>query len=163
MNGITSPRPRPRSRLGLFVAAAALLILAATVGIGERSGASAGSQPTFLLPWQDGQAWLTGGAGFHGTNDAIDFFPPDTPLGGSVKCEGDPDWVYQESSYYVLAPASGEVISAGAAMVLIDHDDGLRGRGGRLCAGGAAAGAAVDAGVLLQRPAQPLLDIGAER
>jgi hypothetical protein len=90
--------------------------------------AEAGGQPDFLLPWQHGQSWLTGAAGFHATNDALDFFPPDTPLGGSVKCEGDPDWVYQESSYYVLASASGVVTQAGNAMVLIDHGGGWSSR-----------------------------------
>ncbi|MCH7810740.1 MAG: peptidoglycan DD-metalloendopeptidase family protein [Chloroflexi bacterium] len=85
-------------------------------------------QPEFLLPWQHGQAWLTGSAGFHNANDAIDFFPPDTPLSLDVKCEGDPDWVFEQSSYYVLSSAPGVIVQASNASVLIDHAGGWRSR-----------------------------------
>ena len=92
------------------------------------SAAHAGGQPNFLLPWQHGQTWLTGVSGFHNANDAIDFFPPDTPLGTGVKCEGDPDWVFLVSSYFVLASAPGVVVQASNASVLIDHGGGWRSR-----------------------------------
>jgi len=107
-----------------YAPAVVALTLVAALTISQRNSAQAQGQPDFLLPWQHGQSWLTGVAGFHGNNDAIDFFPPDTPLGGQVKCQGQPDWVFQESSYYVLASAPGVVLHAGDAYVLIDHGDG---------------------------------------
>lgn len=102
--------------LVLLLAIAALLLV--------RASAQANEQPEFLLPWQHGEAWLTGAAGFHNANDAIDFFPPDTPLSTGVRCEGDPDWVFEESSYYVLSSAPGVVVQASNASVLIDHGGG---------------------------------------
>ncbi|MCH7483718.1 MAG: peptidoglycan DD-metalloendopeptidase family protein [Chloroflexi bacterium] len=89
-----------------------------------RPSAQANEQPEFLLPWQHGETWLTGGAGFHNANNAIDFFPPDTPLSIGIKCEGDPDWVFEESAYYVLSSAPGVVVQASNASVLIDHGGG---------------------------------------
>ncbi|HUF52374.1 MAG TPA: peptidoglycan DD-metalloendopeptidase family protein [Dehalococcoidia bacterium] len=152
MDRIDALRPKLCARPGLIVAAAVLLVFAGWVGLGREPGASAGSQPVFLLPWQDGQAWLTGGAGFHGTNDAMDFFPPDTPLGGGVKCEGDPDWVYEESSYYVLSSAAGEVVTAGSAMVLIDHGNGWQSRHYHIAGFVVEVGDFVAAGQRLGRP-----------
>jgi len=117
---------RPASPLPLRALVALLGVLMLTLGalLLARPPAEATGQPDFLLPWQDGQTWLTGGAGFHNANDALDFFAPDTPLGGSVKCEGDPDWVLAVSSYYVLSAAAGTVVQASNASVLIDHGGG---------------------------------------
>jgi hypothetical protein len=123
VNGIISPRSQPVAR-GLLAAALVVVAIGGSTVISSRPTAESSTQPNFLLPWQDGQTWLTGAAGFHATNDAIDFFPPDTPLSGTIKCEGDPDWEFQESSYYALSSAAGEVIEASNAMVLIDHGGG---------------------------------------
>ncbi len=82
------------------------------------------SIPHFKLPWQDGQPWRSGVAGFHGSNDALDFLPPDSPLGLAVTCEGDPGWVPLESQYFVLAAAPGVVTKASDSMVLVDHGNG---------------------------------------
>ncbi len=119
-------RPHP-GRLVVGVAFSVLLLAIATFLL-VRPSAQASGQPEFLLPWQHGQAWLTGAAGFHNANNAIDFFPPDAPLGSDIKCEGDPDWVFEESSYYVLSSAPGVVVQASNASVLIDHGGGWRSR-----------------------------------
>jgi hypothetical protein len=86
--------------------------------------ASADGQPAFLFPWQDGVTWYTGEAGFHATIDALDFFPPDTGFSESVRCVGDPDWVFQESAYWVLASAPGTVVDEGEPYVTLDHGGG---------------------------------------
>ncbi len=104
------------------------MLLAVAAFLLMRPSAQASQQPEFLLPWQHGETWLTGAAGFHNANNAIDFFPPDTPLSIGVKCEGDPDWVLEESSYYVLSSAPGIVVQASNASVLIDHGGGWRSR-----------------------------------
>ncbi len=80
--------------------------------------------PRFLLPWQDGEAWLTGVAGFHGSYDALDFFPPDTPLSLDVVCEGEEGWFAAVSAFWVLASAPGVVTYAARPMVVIDHGTG---------------------------------------
>src|SRR5881296_132579 len=103
-----------------FVIATAVA-LAVAVGALRLSGAAAtGDQPPFLFPWQDGQEWRTGIAGFHTVRDALDFFPPDTPLGMDVVCEGDPGWYPAVSQYVVLASAAGIVVQAGDNQVIID-------------------------------------------
>jgi murein DD-endopeptidase MepM/ murein hydrolase activator NlpD len=105
---------------------AALVLIAAIVAlsvVGLRQ-ASADGQPSFLFPWQDGVTWYTGEAGFHSTNDAIDFFPPDTGYSESVVCVGDPNWVFKESAYWVLASARGTVTDVGEAYVTLDHGGG---------------------------------------
>ena len=104
----------------------ALLLAAALLALAVVSlrQASADGQPSFLFPWQDGVTWYTGEAGFHATNDAIDFFPPDTGFSESVRCVGDPDWVFQESAYWVLASAPGTVVDEGEAYVTLDHGGG---------------------------------------
>jgi len=105
-------------------AAFCVLLLAIAAFLLVRPSAEASEQPEFLLPWQHGETWLTGAAGLHNANNAIDFFPPDTPLSIGIKCEGDPDWVFEESSFYVLASAPGVVVQASNASVLIDHGGG---------------------------------------
>jgi murein DD-endopeptidase MepM/ murein hydrolase activator NlpD len=105
---------------------AGLVLIAAIVAlavVGLRQAAADG-QPSFLFPWQDGVTWYTGEAGFHSTNDAIDFFPPDTGFSETVRCVGDPDWVFEESAYWVLASAPGTVSDTGEAYVTLDHGGG---------------------------------------
>ena len=114
--------------------------------------ASANEQPAFLFPWQDGDVWYTGEAGFHATNDAVDFFPPDTGFSLTVRCEGDADWVYQESAYWVLASAPGTVVSAGDSYVLVDHGGGWLSRYYHLDAYQVAAGDTVQTGQPLGHP-----------
>ena len=115
---------------GRLISGAAFSVLLLAIGafLLVRPPAQANEQPEFLLPWQHGVTWLTGAAGFHNANDAIDFCPPDTPLGTDIKCEGDPDWVFEESSYYVLSSAAGVIVQASNASVLIDHGGGWRSR-----------------------------------
>ncbi len=98
-----------------------ILLLAIAAVLLVRPTAQASGQPEFLLPWAHGETWLTGSAGFHNANNAIDFFPPDTPLSTGIRCEGDPDWVFEESAYFVLSSAAGTVVQASNASVLIDH------------------------------------------
>jgi len=103
------------------------LALAAVVWVlaGASPGrAEAPSSPQFLLPWQDGEAWLSGVAGFHGSYDALDFFPPDTPLSLDVFCEGEEGWFAAVSAYWVLAAAPGVVTYAARPLVVIDHGGG---------------------------------------
>jgi murein DD-endopeptidase MepM/ murein hydrolase activator NlpD len=110
----------------LIPMAAGLVLIAAIVAlavVGLRR-ASADGQPSFLFPWQDGVTWYTGEAGFHSANDAIDFFPPDTGFSETVRCVGDPDWVFEESAYWVLASAPGTVTDVGEAYVTLDHGGG---------------------------------------
>jgi len=106
--------------LALGFAAAALLLAA----LSDRPATASEAPPEFLFPWQDGVSWQTGIAGFHGTNDAIDFFPPDTPFSSPLHCQGDPDWVLEVSSYWTLASAAGVVEHAGDAFVLVNHGGG---------------------------------------
>jgi murein DD-endopeptidase MepM/ murein hydrolase activator NlpD len=94
------------------------IVALAVVGLRR---ASADGQPSFLFPWQDGVTWYTGEAGFHSANNAIDFFPPDTGFSETVRCVGDPDWVFQESAYWVLASATGTVVDEGEPYVTLDH------------------------------------------
>ncbi len=136
----------------VFGAVFALLLLAIAALLLMRPSAQASGQPTFLLPWQHGQTWLTGVASFHNANDAIDFFPPDTPLGLDVKCEGDPDWVFRVSSYFVLASAPGVVVQASNAAVLIDHGGGWRSRHYHMTGFVVEVGDYVTAGQRLARP-----------
>lgn len=92
---------------------------------GASPGRTAGpASPPFLLPWQDSESWLTGVDGFHGSYDALDFFPPDTPLSLDVVCEGEDGWFEAISAYWVLASAPGIVTYAGRPMVVIDHGGG---------------------------------------
>ena len=102
-----------------------VLIAGARDSTARRAQALGASEaPGFLLPWQHGQSWVTGVSGFHTIKDALDFFPPDTPPNLSVRCEGDPDWVYEESSYDVLAAAPGTVTYAQPPQVIVDHGGG---------------------------------------
>jgi hypothetical protein len=82
--------------------------------------------PPLLLPWQNGQDWRTGIDGFHPSPgvDALDVFPPDTPTGGTFRCQGDPGWTAQESAYWIVAAAAGTVTQASADTVKIDHGNG---------------------------------------
>jgi len=114
--------PHPGRLVSGFAFCVLLLAIAAFLLV--RPSTQANQQPEFLLPWQHGETWLTGAAAFHNANNAIDFFPPDTPLSIGIKCEGDPDWVFEESSYYVLSSAPGVVVQASNASVLIDHGGG---------------------------------------
>lgn len=126
MNTGTRPRhalPRLRWPAALLASLAALTLLLAGI-----STASASDEPEFRFPWQDGIYWQTGEAGFHGTNDALDFFPPDTPLGGTLSCVWDPDWTLVESKYWILASATGTVAEIGNAYVLLDHGNGWTSR-----------------------------------
>ncbi len=102
----------------------ALLVAGAFVVAIQRPAAASAEAPPLLFPWQQGVAWQTGIAGFHNTNDAIDFFPPDTPPSGTLHCEGGPGWVFEESAYWTLASAPGVVTHSGDAYVLIDHGNG---------------------------------------
>lgn len=112
--------PLVRSICLLAVATAVLAIATSS-----RGGAAAETtNSSFLLPWQHGQQWLTGAAGFHGTNDAIDFFPPDAPFSSTIRCEGQPGWVFEESAYWTLAAAPGTVEQVAHAYILIYHGDG---------------------------------------
>jgi Peptidase family M23 len=121
--------------------------------MGSRDAASAqAAPPQFLLPWYHGQSWATGALGFHGTNDAIDFFPPDTPFGGSLKCEGQPGWVFEESAYWVLASAPGTVEQIGAPYILIYHGNGWFTRYWHLSAHQVSVGQQVTAGQRLGHP-----------
>jgi hypothetical protein len=132
-----------------------LLAVAALVATGTFASARAsadGQQPDFLFPWQDGQTWMTGAAGFHYTNDALDFFPPDTDSSWEVHCEGDPDWVYQESSYWILASAPGTVVYADTPYVLLDHGGGWFSRYYHLDDPQVTVGQAVQAGTRLGHP-----------
>jgi len=133
-------------------AAISVLLLAIAAFLLVRPSAQANEQPEFLLPWQHGQTWLTGAAGFHNANNAIDFFPPDTPLSSIVKCEGDPNWVFEESSYYVLSSAPGVVEQASNASVLIDHGGGWRSRHYHMTGFVVEVGDQVTAGQRLGRP-----------
>ncbi|MCH7809452.1 MAG: peptidoglycan DD-metalloendopeptidase family protein, partial [Chloroflexi bacterium] len=133
-------------------AAFPLLLLAIAALLLMQPSAQANEQPEFLLPWQHGQSWLTGAAGFHNANDAIDFFPPDTPLSTGIKCEGDPDWVFEVSSYYVLSSAAGVVVQASSASVLIDHGGGWRSRHYHMTGFVVEVGDYVTAGQRLARP-----------
>jgi hypothetical protein len=108
--------------LGVIVASFAL-----TGSAGGRVRAAFGA-PTLLLPWEDSQSWQTGVLGFHTTSDALDFFPPDTPFGGDLICQGEPGWYEAISSYQVLASAAGVVTAAANAEVAIDHGNGWSSR-----------------------------------
>ena len=143
--------PTHPGRLVLGVAFS-LLLLAIITLLAARPTAQASQQPEFLLPWQHGQAWLTGVSGLHNANDAIDFFPPDTPLSLNVKCEGDPNWVFQVSSYYVLSSAPGVVVQASGASLLIDHGGGWRSRHYHMTGFVVEVGDFVTAGQPLARP-----------
>lgn len=110
---------------GVLAAAAAVMLVTAAVGAGPRRAQGEGAAgTTFLLPWRHGQPWLTGVSGFHGAFDALDFFPPDTPLSLDVVCEGEPGWYPAASSYRVLASALGAVSYAQRPLVVIDHGGG---------------------------------------
>ncbi|MEO8457116.1 MAG: peptidoglycan DD-metalloendopeptidase family protein [Chloroflexota bacterium] len=138
----------PRLWLSLLAVAGVVAFLAIAAG-----NASADSQqPIFLLPWQNGQMWVTGSEGFHYTNDAIDFFPPDSPSSYEVHCEGDPDWVFLESSYWDLAAAAGTVTYAEPPYVLIDHGGGWFSRYYHLSDPQVTVGQVVEAGQRLGHP-----------
>lgn len=138
------------TRLWLTLLAALALAAIATAAAGHAS--ADGDQPAFLFPWQDGQTWLTGAAGFHYTNDALDFFPPDTDASWEVHCEGDPGWVYQESMYWTLASAAGTVIYADTPYVLLDHGGGWFSRYYHLDEPQVSVGQSVAAGTRLGHP-----------
>lgn len=107
------------------LALASLISAVAWLMAGAQDGrADGGPPPDFLLPWRDGQPWLTGVAGFHGSYDALDFFPPDTPLSLDVACEGEEGWKEAVSSYWALASAAGLVTYAQRPLVIIDHGSG---------------------------------------
>lgn len=153
MNTESRPRsalPRPCLHLGIAFFAV-LLVLAVGFAASPRAQATDDS-PTFLLPWQDGVYWQTGSAGFHGSNDALDFFPPDTPLGGPFMCEGDPGWELIESKYWVLASAPGVVAEVNAAYVLINHENGWSTRYYHLSSPQVVFGQLVTAGTRLGHP-----------
>lgn len=121
-----APTLAPR-RFALPGAALALaLALLALAASGAPTARADGGEPTppFLLPWADGETWLTGISGFHATNDALDFFPPDTPLSMDLICEGEPGWYEAESPYWVLAAAAGVVTYADGPFIMIDHGNG---------------------------------------
>ncbi|HEY5639573.1 MAG TPA: peptidoglycan DD-metalloendopeptidase family protein [Dehalococcoidia bacterium] len=145
------PAPPHPGRL-VFGAPCLVLLLAIAALLATRPSAQASRQPDFLLPWAHGEAWLTGAAGFHNANDALDFFPPDTPLSTGVKCEGDPDWVFAASAYFVLAPAPGVVLQASNASVLIDHGGGWLSRSYHMTGFAVKPGDYVVAGQRLARP-----------
>jgi hypothetical protein len=117
------PVPR-RLLLGLLILAAVTGALALRGAPAERAAQASSGPPELLLPWEHGQSWLTGILGFHTSKDALDFFPPDTPLGGGLMCEGQPGWSAQVSSYWLLASAPGTVVQALDALVAIDHGGG---------------------------------------
>ena len=130
MNTDTRPRhalSRLRWPSGVYAAFLAS-VAALTLLLAGFSTASASAEPEFRFPWQDGVYWQTGEAGFHGANDALDFFPPDTPLGGTLSCMWDPDWTLIESDYWILASAAGTVAEVGNAYVLLDHGNGWTSR-----------------------------------
>ena len=138
----------------VFVVAAALVAVAAGVLMVGAKDATAGPSeaPAFLLPWEDGVTWKTGVAGFHGTNEALDFFPPDSPPAWKLICEGEPGWYKAVSGYHVLSAAAGIVIQAEAPYVTIDHGGGWRSGYLHLTNIGVEAGEAVAAGQALGRP-----------
>ncbi len=110
---------------GAVLAAITLVLLALGSGAPSARAEDAPSpSPPLLLPWADGETWLTGISGFHGANDALDFFPPDTPLSMDLICEGEPGWYEAESSYWVLAAAAGMVTYADGPFIMIDHGNG---------------------------------------
>jgi hypothetical protein len=147
-----SDKTQPRALPGRALASAALLAVVAALGLLLAPRASASDEPGFLFPWQDGIAWQTGQAGFHGTNDAIDFFPPDTPLGGELSCEWDPWWTFQESQHWILASAAGTVAEVGPAYILIDHGNGWTSRYYHLAEPQVAPGDPIVAGTRLGHP-----------
>jgi hypothetical protein len=108
----------------LLAATFSVLMVLAVATLTWRVASATAGPPQFLLPWDDGTAWLTGVAGFHATNDALDFFPPDTPLSMEVVCEWDPDWTFRRSDHYILAAAPGTVAWASSPYVLLDHGNG---------------------------------------
>jgi hypothetical protein len=151
----TLPPARPsgqRRRLVPLLAGFLLIAGIVALAVAGLQRASAEGQPAFLFPWQDGVTWYTGEAGFHSTNDALDFFPPDTGFSESVRCVGDPDWVFQESADWVLASAPGTVASAGDAYVLLDHGGGWFSRYYHLSDYQVAAGDVVQTGQRLGHP-----------
>lgn len=154
MNTHTRPRnalPRPNWHTG--AGAAFLAFLAAlTLLLAGRSAAAASEGPQFRLPWEDGIAWQAGESGFHGVNDALDFFPPDTPLGGAFTCTWYEDWTLQESDYWILAAAAGTVAEIGEAYVLLDHGDGWTSRYYHLAEPQVHAGETVIPGMRLGHP-----------
>jgi len=137
-------------RLWLSLLAVAALSALAVVAAGRAS--ADGQQPAFLLPWQDGQTWKTGAAGFHYSNNALDFFPPDTLDSREVHCEGQPGWVFQESAYWILASAPGTVVYAEPPYVLLDHGVGWFSRYYHLNAPQVSVGQVVLAGARLGHP-----------
>jgi len=139
---------KPRLWLRLLVVAALVAMGASAV---ERASAD-GQQPDFLFPWQDGETWKTGAAGFHYSNDALDFFPPDTDDSWEVHCEGDPHWISQESAFWILASAAGTVVYAEPPYVLLDHGDGWFSRYYHLDEPQVSVGQFVQAGTRLGHP-----------
>jgi hypothetical protein len=115
----------PRRRLIPLLAGFLLIAGIAALAIAGLERASADGQPAFLFPWQAGDTWYAGEWGFHATNDAIDFFPPDTALvPGEFHCVGDPDWEFRESPYWVLASAAGTVVDEGEPYVTVYESGG---------------------------------------
>ena len=136
------------ARLGELAALLAILIAFS----GRHDAAAQSGPPNLLLPWQHQQSWLTGSLGYHLTNDAIDFFPPDAPFGGALQCEGQPGWDFEESSYWILASAPGTVEQVAHAYVLIYHGNGWFTRYWHLSAPQVSPGQGVVAGQRLGHP-----------
>ncbi len=117
-------RSRGPSRAARVSSVVALAFVAALATLARAGGGVADAAPPLLLPWQDGQEWRTGISAFHTVNDALDFFPPDTPLGGGLMCEGEPGWAPAESALWAVAAGAGTVVQASDSLVLIDHGNG---------------------------------------
>jgi hypothetical protein len=137
--------------LARSAALVALIAILITLSGHDEAQAQSGP-PSLLLPWQHQQSWLTGSLGYHGTNDAIDFFPPDAPFGGALQCEGQPGWDFEESSYWILASAPGTVEQVAHAYVLIYHGNGWFTRYWHLSAPQVSVGQGVQAGQRLGHP-----------
>ena len=128
--------------------------------------------PSSAFPWQDGVTWQTGEAGFHGTNDAIDFFPPDTPLGGTCTARGIPTG---RSRSRVLDPRLGrghrhrdrQRLRPARPRQRLDlpllPPDRAPGRRRRSIVAGHAPRPPINAGRVHHRPSRPLLGAGPER
>jgi hypothetical protein len=126
-------------------------LAAGALTLGGSAGAGT-AQPDFLLPWEDGVAWKTGTAGFHGTGDALDFFPPDSPPSSELICKGEPGWYEAISAYWALASAAGTVTQAERPYVTIDHGGGWSSRYLHLTDIAVSVGQQVGAGAPLGHP-----------
>lgn len=139
-------------RLALASVVALVALGAVVLLVGSRADAGPSGQPNLLLPWENGVPWKTGTAGFHGTNDALDFFPPDSPPSATLICKGEPGWYEAISAFSVLASASGTVTQAERPYVTIDHGNGWSSRYLHLAEIVVSVGQPVNAGDALGRP-----------